>query len=467
MKTAIKFLENKILFYCFLFSACFIVFAAHYYVVGLAIYGDGLGYYTYLHSLYFDHDLDFRNEFLHKYNYIDDNKYDFIPAEVVKKTVNFSSQYTSHNLCMGLMFMPFYALADLFVLVFNAIGIQIVRNGYSDIYQLAVGAGSILYMILGLVLAEKTIINIYIESRQKLAGIVQLRFILLTVFLSTPLIYYGAVDVVNSHAASFFYVSAFFYILFKQSKNLLKKYLTLGFVAGISTMVRLQEVMLFLPLLCGLLHDLNRNSSIEYNLKFFKKINRYLLPAVFAFIAAISPMLLSWRILFGNILNQDYISPILYIDLKYATFMTFFGSLIHPVNGILVRTPILLILLISVFFLFKYLRSEIYILFSYFITQHLIIAFFGGWISASYGGRMYISTMPLFFLLAAKFYDLSRQKYTVKIITIASCVFILLNMASIFSFMVLEKYNTSNTRGIEKDTKIRIERIINKISSLI
>ncbi len=62
-------LHTKIIFFIF-FPLLSFAFLLHYWIVGQAVYGDGIYYYAYTRSLYKDHDLNFSNEFSHSYNYI-------------------------------------------------------------------------------------------------------------------------------------------------------------------------------------------------------------------------------------------------------------------------------------------------------------------------------------------------------------------------------------------------------------
>ncbi len=435
-----NFLKNTKLFYISFIFVAFLVFFVHYQIAGQAVYGDGIDYYAYLHTLYFDHNLDFTNEREHIYNHEYNNSHPNFLGNINKADFLSTGKINNfHPLGMAILLFPFYIAADVLVLLLNLFGFNFLRNGYSDIYQIIVGFGAVLYGGFGLLLVEKTILNIYKDYKNK-ASLLTIRLSLLTILLVSPLFYYLAIDVINSHFASFFVSSLFFFSLFKKNKNLFKKYLTLGAILGLATTIRFQDFMLIIPLLI----------MTYFERKQWGTIIKLLGASAITFLIFVSPLILSWWYLFGNIFKQEY----------FHGGKIVLGSLFDIKNGLFGRTPFLLVTLLALPLAFKKLREPLIALIVYFFFQYLAVSSYGGWGAASYGARMYISSLFLFFILCPLLFYYLKLKLG-KAATIAIVLFfIFLNISNILLFMLFQK-EAVGTRGLETTTKIKIEKMLN------
>ena len=76
--------------YVLLYVFAILIFLLHFSFSGQAIYGDGIDYWAYLPTIYFDHDLDFKNQFRHIYSPVNNNKVSPEVASQIMKT-NFTS----------------------------------------------------------------------------------------------------------------------------------------------------------------------------------------------------------------------------------------------------------------------------------------------------------------------------------------------------------------------------------------
>jgi hypothetical protein len=169
---------------------------------------DEVQYFAYLRSLYFDHDLDFLNEYSHfaelgqrngdpaVFNaLLRDNPADppLIPATGLYRNVA--------PIGSALLWAPGFVLADLLVRAANLLGARIPADGYSWPYIWAVCYMSALYALLGLLLTYRLARRFVAAFDAALATI--------AVWLATPLVFYTYIQMPWSHANGFFLFALF------------------------------------------------------------------------------------------------------------------------------------------------------------------------------------------------------------------------------------------------------------------
>jgi len=416
--------------YTLLFIFASIIFLGHFLFSGQAIYGDGIDYWAYLPSIYFDHDIDFQNEYRHVYNPENNNSYNPEKAPEIQKT-----RYTSigktdnpHPPGTAIVWFPAFVSADAISAIFN-----FPRTGYANTYQIIVGLWSILLTTFALYL-NKQIVYKLIKDR-KIALIATLG-----IFFATPLLYYGSYDILNSHFVSFFFSSLTLYLILVKPIDL-KSALLIGISIGLATLVRIQETLLLIP------------TFIYF---YLHKDLRVKLPVIFfIWLILTLPLGFLWLYLYGYPLPETYTAFGKNEWLK-------FGSLFHFTNGLFFRTPIILLSLFGLKQLIQKEKLVLWVFATFFILQYILITFQGGWEAAAYGGRMYISTLPLFTILLAFALKLIKQKWSMKLATSIVILFSIVNMLSIASFVLFEKeVNSGRKRGLEEQTQEKVLKIIN------
>lgn len=421
----------------FLFSV--MVFLVHYFISGQAVYGDGIGYYSHLHSWVIDGDWDYTNEYKHLYDH-EHNNSDLVAESPVVQIVPTTDEGRAENFYgtgVAVLLLPFYFLAHTISIAVNLFGAHLPVSGYGDLYQIFSGIGAIVYTIWGVRLLEKLVSQ---KTKCEEAGLVSG----VTMFLATSLLYYGSFDVLNSHFASFFLASAFFYVFFLDKPS----QLWLGFIAGLMTITRLQDgVILLIWFVCWI----RKGGEKWVALKNF----------IVGFGFGLIPLFIHWGVVFGNPLKHTYLRGLVE---KYAagTTIDYWGSLLNPVTGLLVRTPLLMVLLGYLLVLvFKRKANGLFYLGIFFAMQYLIITVQGGWAAAAYGGRMYMSSSPLFGVLLGMFY--SELKHRGRLVTRgALAVFIVLNILSMGVFILRDKGTEGGGVGTEKRTLLRINQFFGK-----
>ncbi len=403
----------------FIFLAA--VFLGHYAFSGQAVYGDGIDYWAYLHSWYFDHDTNFNNEYRHQYDPKDNNSGGFYLTPHVQKT-RINQNGTTDNIHpagTSLFLLPFYILADLLVRLANIFGWQLAANGYSDFYQITCGLGAVLYTVIAFYLTERLCIKF---SGSRTIGF----WASLGVLLCTPMLYYGSYDIINSHFISYLLSVSFWLVFFTADLNKSRWLFLISALASFAGLVRIQDVFLFIPLLLKL-----------------RRVDQFLLSGLVGIIIFL-PQFYNWWYLYGVIYPYTYATT--------AVRESWWGSLFHPING-WIRTPVMFLS----FWGFGSLGAGAVYFMSFLIPSFLAISFYGGWAAPAYGARMYISSLPFIaVLLAVWFKKLSPKFYRSFII-----FFFIINMTSLTSFVFFEKeVNSGRKRGLEENTVIKLQQLI-------
>ena len=339
-----SFFKNSKLYFSLLYLFLAAIFLFHYFVSGQAVYGDSIGYYSYLHSWYFDADADFSNEYQHIYNYENNNS----PEPLVSPTVqivgiNSEGAALNHfSPGMAILLVPFYVLADGVAQIANFLGASIPQNGYSNIYQIFVGLGAIVYSIATLWLSEQLLALFSFSKKISRIAVFMLLF-------STNLIYYLSFDTINSHFASLFISTFFFWYFFKNRLVMTKKsYLKLGGLVGILFLTRPQDGLIASLVLIDLFLVL-REGKIAWR-HFISRVLIFLLPVVLT----VSLLISHWISLFDTISSHPYFN---WLAGKNNIAFDMFGSLFHVTNGLFTRTPILLVCFIL--FCYKFYKRKI------------------------------------------------------------------------------------------------------------
>ncbi len=160
---------------------------------------DEVEYYSYLRSLWFDHDVSFENEYQYFYDHriaqSADFHHTFLELETpAGRRINYGT------LGCAILWSPFYAAADVGVRTARRVGADVPADGYSRPYVAAVAYGSAFYGFAA--------IGLGIAAARRLLGSSSLGAAL-AVWAGTPLLFYMYVAPPFSHACSAFAVALF------------------------------------------------------------------------------------------------------------------------------------------------------------------------------------------------------------------------------------------------------------------
>ncbi|MEI6179333.1 MAG: hypothetical protein WCP31_01155 [Chloroflexales bacterium] len=368
---------------------------------------DEVQYYAYLRSVYFDHDLDFRNE----YTYFAEQGRRFgdeaVANALLRTDANNPHPQTGllRNVApvgAAIMWAPGFILADLGVLLANQFGANLPRDGFARPYIVATCMMSVVYTLLGLQLTYRL--------ARRYTGDFAATTATLTVFLASPLVFYTYIAMPWAHATGFGLFALFLHVWAhhwgRGSERGLRRWLLLGLVGGLMVMTREQlGLLLSIPALeaLGLFWGLGRQRQWRAATGL---LGRYI-----AFVAAlaltITPQLYAYQILNG----QPRPSATVASKLDWAS-PNFFNTLLDPGRGAFLWAPVLALGLLGLGWLARRDRTLALLLLVGFLAQTYINGAFGTtWhLRGAFGFRRLIECTPMFVLGLAALIEWLRPR---------------------------------------------------------
>jgi len=395
----------------------------------IRIEGDGVFYYSWLHSAFFDHDIDFRNQYQHF------AEYDFYSRKFTEenKITPAGKMPNAYAFGAAIMWLPFFAAAHIFSLVLQNINFEIFRaDGYSFFYIFSINLSGWVYGLLSILIIYRTSRLIFCDRPEKLRALTAV----FVIWLATPWIYYHFFEPFMAHMASLFLVSSFTFISVKiwrsESKNTqktsIRKFGMLDIIDIINDnwpLITIAFLMIstrwqnsiFLLALIPLILPVRQKYGANALVLFARKITPLLLPVIiWLFIQS-----LVWHHLYGKyfLVPQGY----RFVQFKFDGFYTLFSS----DRGLLLWSPIIIFAILGLFYLFK--RSKK-------LALAVMFAFVGQWVINSslndigggdaFGARRFIELLPLLSIsLTALFVNFKKQFW---LICFISALLILWNL---------------------------------------
>jgi len=195
---------------------------------------DEVQYFSYLRSLWFDHDVSFENEYQHFWDAGIARSEGFRETYLERRTET-GRRISFATVGTAILWSPFYAVAD--VLVATGLAGGGVRDGYGPPYVRAVAFGSALYGWLAIVLGWAMAHRLGL-GRGALAAA-------LATWFGTPLVFYMYVAPPMAHACEAFAVAAFIFVWLRvRERWTVAGGAALGVLAALMVMVREQTLFL-------------------------------------------------------------------------------------------------------------------------------------------------------------------------------------------------------------------------------
>ena len=215
-------------------TALLVVFALTLPAVTPRLYSsDEIQYFSYLRSLWFDHDVSFENEYRYFYDRGVARTDGFYLTFLGERWTEAGRRINFGTLGSAILWSPFYAVADITTRLMRAAGSGVPVDGFSRPYVTAVALGSAIYGFLAVLLA--------IRAARLLTGAGILAGVL--VWAGTPLIFYMYAAPPFSHACSAFAVALFVTVWLHVRRDWSARGMAaLGASAALMAMVREQDV---------------------------------------------------------------------------------------------------------------------------------------------------------------------------------------------------------------------------------
>jgi hypothetical protein len=212
-----------------------LLFAASLPAVTARLYSsDEVQYFSYLRSLWFDHDVSFENEYRYFYDHAVAQSAGFHETFLERRTAA-GRRVNYATMGCALLWAPFYAVGDVAARVMRAAGRDVAADGFSKPYVAAVAYGSSVLGFAAVVLSVAAARRLTGQTGAVAAG--------LAVWAGTPLLFYMYVAPPFSHAPSAFAVALFVTVwLHVRREWRVAGAVTLGLCGALMAMVREQDI---------------------------------------------------------------------------------------------------------------------------------------------------------------------------------------------------------------------------------
>lgn len=380
---------------------------------------DEVQYYAYLRSVYFDGDLNFRNEYQHFaaiglehgdpaiYNALLRDRPDDPPVNPQTGMLRNVAPIGS-----AVLWAPGYIVADLGVRLVNAAGLvapPIPTNGYATPYIQAACFMTALYALGGMLLTYRL--------ARRYTGLFAATLATVVLWLASPLVFYSFIAMPWSHAPGLFLFALFLSIWLgdyrgplasRLAQRPLHTWAVLGLVGGLMTMTREQlGLLLLLPALesllayARLLFGPAPPAPAPDSLPRREMLRRLLLGHLLflgCLVLALLPQLLTYQLLNGRPLPSATVAGKLSAAGGFSPH--FFDTLIHPRHGAFLWSPVLLIGLVGLGWLARHDWLLALLCLVGFVAQTYLNGAFGStWhLSGAFGFRRLIECTPFFVL---------------------------------------------------------------------
>ncbi|MDF2436277.1 MAG: hypothetical protein K0Q95_653 [Bacteroidota bacterium] len=339
------------------------------------IEADARGYYAYLPATFIYQDLNFTF-----YDTIEKKKYN-TPFNYEYRTVLQNGKAVNKYFCgTAVAQLPFFLSAHLISIISGQ-----EADGYSRVYMLAITLAGLCYLFIGLWFMNK-LLKLY-NTKDQIRGIT-----IIAILFGTNLFFYSVCEMGMSHIYSFAFISMFCYFLKKQFiKPEIRSIIISMLLLGIIFLIRPANLLILVavPFLAG-----------DYY-PFFTSLNtvKKNLPA---FIVGIISMLLImfiqpliYKISTGSFWVDSY--PGEYFDCGNPHF---FSILFSYKKGLFLYTPLYLIALGGLWFLYKKKKFEFYSFIFFFCTiTYVLSSWWNWWYGGSFSGRVFVDYLTLFALI--------------------------------------------------------------------
>ncbi len=368
---------------------------------------DPHGHYIYIRSLFFDHDLDFKNEAL---------AFDY---SILFPFENMANSY--YPIGPAIAWFPFWIIGHLTAKLLNFFGASYPLVGYSIPYYMAITLGEKLIGLVGVFYAYR-LAKIFVNPDKAF-------FAVAIVWFSSPFLFYMYVLCGMSHVVSMASVSIFLYYFFSTLGNRTgSQWAFLGFLGGAVFLAKWQNALyVFLPMAqsiyCYICY-LREGDKVEVKKIFYRNI-------VFSvvFLLTISPQVLVWKIVYGSFSvpgqGQLNLSSPHILEMLFSTY-----------HGLFTWNPIFLFSVAGVILYFKKNRQVVlFLLLGLFLQIYYGSSVYDWWSSDSFGQRRMVNATPIFICGLAFLMDYFKKKYVLGMLKITGVAFAGWNLLFIYQYV--------------------------------
>ncbi len=351
------------------------------------IEADGKGYYAYLPAVFIYHDLNFGFfDQIEKEKYYNSNLYYDYRRTKNGKTID--KYYVGTAICLA----PFFLAGHVITLITG-----LPADGYSYYYTLMAHLGALFYFMLAL-------LGLRWLLRSFKFGETPIVVTLIATVLGTNLFYYVVIEFAISHVYSFAAIIWFSLMIQKYLANHQNKYLVYSaLLLAIITLIR--PVNLLIILAIPFLADNPEMLKSGIKSLFTKKWISIL--SLFSFFILVSIQLLIYKLSTGSFIVYSYTDEgFNFLNPQISNFLFSYRK------GMFVYTPLLLLSLGGLIYLFRKNRFQFYTLTGFLIILVYVLSSWHMWFyGGSFSQRVMIDYYAFFsILLAIAFQEMKNTK---------------------------------------------------------
>ncbi|CAN5370940.1 hypothetical protein BH11BAC2_BH11BAC2_10650 [soil metagenome] len=283
-----------------------------------------------------------------------------------------------YTIGLSLLYAPFFLIAHLWASFTNY-----PQDGFSFPYQFCVSNGMIVYIIAGIFLLRKVLLNFFSD---KVTAIT-----LIIMYFGTNNYQEIMHDSLEPHAALFAFYALLFYLLIKWYKEPnYKKSIMLGLTGGLMVEIRGSEILLvFITLLWDVKNKTDFIARLKFYLFHYKKIIILFVSALFIFL----PQFLHWKYVSGDWYFDNYQSAEGFNFLRPHLVEVLFSFK----KSLFVYTPVLLFAVAGLFLMRKrtpglFLPVTIFLV----LNTYLLSCWLLWWNATSFGLRYMVESYAVF-----------------------------------------------------------------------
>lgn len=352
------------------------------------ITSDGNGYYAYLPAIFIYNDPSYKKSVDTEKKY---HSTEFNPIYLFKDQNG--KVYNKYFPGVAIFQLQFFGLACLHSWLAGS-----PIDGYSSIFQFWILVGAWFYTALGLYFFY-SLIKYLFPDRSKTENLV-----LWFIIPATPLLHYFGYRASFSHLYSFFMFAALAIIIINLKRNItIRNLVFLGLSLGLITLLRPTNILvvLIIPVFFNSFKDfMTFFKSILFKASHFLSISLSFLAILFLFFLSIRWQTGSWFVWNYNGEGFDFLHPKIWQTL--FSFRT----------GLFIHSPILFVIILGLFFLFRKNKYQAIAFTVYFLINTWVISSWWCWdYENSFGHRPYsehfVFLLPLVFIALKKLKSLT------------------------------------------------------------
>jgi hypothetical protein len=365
---------------------------------GRIVGGDALHYYVYLRSAVFDGDLHFRNDYVGLITgFAGDNDPSWLDEET-------PTGHTPNMMSVGppILWSPLFVLVTLAVAAGRAMGWTYPFDGFGRLFQASAAFSGVLAATIGAWLTYRWVARVY--------GTRTAIWATLAMWLGSSAVYYSVIAPTYSHAASMFVTSALFFVwgttVHERSGV---RFARVGALAGACALVRWQDAVFLILLLVDAVREALGwdGGGARAGRRAWGLAARHLAIAGAAALAAFSPQIVVWLILYGRPVAMPQGG-----EWMQWTRPHVLQTLFSDWHGLFTWTPVVLFGVMGLAFVWR--RDPA-------IAAGAVAAFAASlyanasvlewWAGEAFGARRFVSCLPIFTLGLGALLQVARRSW--------------------------------------------------------